>query len=52
MTNSQFPHRQIDSTVAILVATLVIVHCKISTVGLGKEFDHSKFGRNLEEIGW
>ena len=51
MTKSQFPHMQTDSPVAILVVILVIVHYKISIVGLGKEFDHSKFGRNLEKLG-
>ena len=51
MTKSQFTNVQTDSTVAILVAILAIVHCKISIVGLGKEFDYSKFGRNFKEIG-
>ena len=32
---------QTDRQVAILVAILVIIHRKISTVDLGKEFDES-----------
>ena len=41
---------QTDRRAAILVAVLVIVHRKIFTADLGKEFDESnpymKFGRN------
>ena len=41
---------QTDRRAAILTAILFIVHRKISTVNLGKEFDESnpymKFGRN------
>ena len=50
-TKLERPHMQTDRQVAILVAILVTVHQKISTVDLGKEFDESnpymKFGGNL-----
>ena len=50
MTKLECPHVQTDRPNTILVAILVVVHLKITTVNLGKEFDESnpclKYGRN------